>query len=177
MIDKMLHGLRNLIGLGWGVVIDDASEVQKVQVKFNPAEVKDNIPRYTEYGFQSSPPDGHHALVLFFGGHKSTGVVVSTHHSESRKRNLKKGEVCISDDLGQEVYLTREGITLIDKSGTAIQLKGDGTGSINSSGTFEINGVKFKDGVVEATDLKAGNKTFNEHHHKDSRNGDTTAPV
>ena len=65
MIDKMLHGLRNLIGLGWGVVIDDTSEVQKVQVKFNPAEVKDNIPRYTEYGFQSSPPDGHHALVLF----------------------------------------------------------------------------------------------------------------
>ena len=176
MIDKMLHGLRNLIGLGWGFVSSDDSDVQTVQVKLNPIETKDNIPRYAEYGFQSSPPDGHNALVLYFGGNKSTGIVVATHHAKSRKRNLTKGEVCISDDQGQEVYITRVGITLKDKSGSIIQLNGDGTGSINSSGTFTINGVGFKDGVATGNDFKGGGKSLKDHTHRDSRGGATSSP-
>lgn len=177
MIDKLYHGLVNLLGIGWGIVSSDDSDIQKVQVKFNKMETKDNIPRYTEYGFQSTPPDGHTALVLFFGGNKSTGVVVATHHAKSRARNLEKGEVCISDDQGQQVFLKREGITLIDKSGASIVLNGDGTGAINCSSGFIINGVEFKDGIAKAVDFQAGEISQIGHHHKDSRNGDTTTPI
>lgn len=152
----MWHGLKNLLGVGRGVVSDDSGDFQLVQVQFNSNETKDDIPRYTEYGFDSCPPDGHNALVQFFGGNKSIGVVVATQHPKSRKKNLKKGEVCISDDQEQEIYLSRTGITLTDKSGTVIQLNGDGTGSISSSDTFTINGVEFKDGVVKAADFKVG---------------------
>lgn len=177
MIEKLYHGLMNILGLGWGVVVDDESDTQKIQVKFNQAETKDNIPRYTDYGFQSSPPNGHNALVLFFGGNKSSGVVIATHHAKSRRKGLKKGEVCISDDLGQEIYLSRDGITLIDKVGTQIKLTGDGKGEISSSDSFMINGVEFKDGIAKGIDFQAGEISQIGHHHKDSRNGDTTPPL
>ncbi|KAF1027066.1 MAG: hypothetical protein GAK29_00872 [Acinetobacter bereziniae] len=177
MLDKLYHGLQNILGLGWGIVANDDEDTQKIQVKFNQVETKDNITRFTEYGFQSSPPDGHNALVLFFGGNKSTGIVVATHHAKSRKKGLLKGEVCISDDQGQQVFISRDGITLIDKAGTKIVLTGDGKGSINSNDTFMINGVKFKDGVAKGTDFIAGEISQIKHRHKDSRNGDTSPPL
>jgi len=177
MIEKMWHGLKNLLGVGRGVVSDDSGDFQLVQVQFNSNETKDDIPRYAEYGFTSVPPDGHNALVLFFGGNKSTGVAVATHHAKSRKKNLEKGEVCISDDQGQEVYLKRDGITLIDKSGTVIQLKGDGTGEISSSDTFTINGVEFKDGIVKAADVRVGEKSIAEHKHNDPVSGQTSTMI
>ncbi|NNP68968.1 phage baseplate assembly protein V [Acinetobacter sp. Ac_5812] len=176
MIDKIFHGLMNLLSSGRGIVSDDSKEVQLVQVQFNNEEIKDDIPRYTEYGFQSYPPDGHNALTLFFGGNKSSGVVVATHHPKSRKRGLKKGEVCISDDQGQEVFLSRNGITLIDKSGAIIKLNGDGTGSISSSSTFTINGVEFKDGIAKGVDFQSSGKSGLNHKHTDSRGGDTSPP-
>ncbi|MEQ1321786.1 phage baseplate assembly protein domain-containing protein [Acinetobacter guillouiae] len=177
MMEKLYHGLMNLVGLGWGFVVNDDSDTQKIQVKFNQAETKDEIPRYADYGFQSSPPDGHNALVLFFGGNKSSGVVIATHHAKSRKKGLKKGEVCISDDQGQHVYITRDGITLVDKAGTTVELTGDGKGQITSSGVFTINGVEFKDGIAKGLDFQAGKISQIKHRHKDSRNGDTTPPI
>lgn len=177
MIEKMWHGLKNLLGVGRGVVADDSGDFQLVQVQFNSNETKDDIPRYSEYGFDSCPPDGHNALVQFFGGNKSIGVVVATQYPKSRKKNLKKGEVCISDDQGQEIYLSRTGITLTDKSGTVIQLNGDGTGSISSSDTFTINGVEFKDGIVKAADVKVGEKSVAEHKHNDPVSGQTSTMI
>lgn len=173
----------NLLGVGRGVVANDDGAAQFVQVSFNKNETKDNLPRYTDYGFQSSPPDGHNALALFFGGNKSNGVVIATHHPKSRKRGLEKGEVCISDDQEQMVYITRDGlilkakkITLIDEAGTEFVLDGNGGGSINSTNTFTINGVGFKDGVATGVDFKAGEISQVEHWHTDSRGGDTSPP-
>lgn len=163
MIEKIWHGLMNLLSAGRGIVSDDSGDVQLVQVQFNQKETNDGIPRFSDYGFQSYPPDGHNALALFFGGNKSNGVVVATNHPKSRKKNLAKGEVCISDDQGQEVYFKRDGlvlkaikITLIDDAGTTVVLDGVGGGSISSTDTFTINGVEFKDGVVKAADFKVG---------------------
>jgi len=177
MMEKLYHGLMNFLGLGWGIVSSDDADTQKVQVKFNQMETKDNIPRYAEYGFQSFPPDGHNALVLFFGGNKSTGVVVATHHAQSRVKNLKKGEVCISDDQGQQVFLTRNGISLIDKSGATITLNGDGTGLVDCPLGFTINGVEFKDGIAKGIDFESSGKSGLSHHHVDSKGGDTSSPV
>ncbi|MCH7381365.1 phage baseplate assembly protein domain-containing protein [Acinetobacter higginsii] len=176
MIEKMFHGLMNLLGVGRGVIAKDDGDAQLVQVTFNKNETKDNIPRYTDYGFQSAPPDGHNALTLFFGGNKSNGVVIATNHPKSRKRGLKRGEVCISDDQGQMVFLSREGITLIDKAGTKVELNGDGTGGISSSSTFTINGVEFLNGIAKGVDFQAGTISQIEHQHIDSRGGDTSPP-
>lgn len=180
----MWHGLKNLLGVGRGVVSDDSGDFQLVQVQFNSNETKDDIPRYSEYGFDSCPPDGHNALVQFFGGNKSIGVVVATQYPKSRKKNLKKGEVCISDDLGQEVYFKRDGlvlkakkITLIDEAGTTVTLDGIGGGSISSSETFTINGVEFKDGIVKAADIKVGEKSVAEHKHNDPVSGQTSTMI
>jgi phage gp45-like len=45
MIEKMWHGLKNLLGVGRGVVSDDSGDFQLVQVQFNSNETKDDIPR------------------------------------------------------------------------------------------------------------------------------------
>lgn len=184
MIEKMWHGLKNLLGVGRGVVSDDSGDFQLVQVQFNSNETKDDIPRYSEYGITSVPPDGHNALVLFFGGNKSTGVVVATHHPKSRKKGLEKGEVCYHDDLGQEVYFKRDGlvlkakkITLVDDAGTTVVLDGVGGGSISSTETFTINGVEFKDGIVTAADVKVGEKSVAEHKHNDPVSGQTSTMI
>lgn len=183
MIEKLYHGLKNLLGVGRGVVSNDEGNVQMVQVTLNQNETKDDVPRYTEYGYQSFPPDGHNALALFFGGDKSNGVVIATHHPKSRKRGLKKGEVCISDDQGQMIFLTREGITVkgkklifVDDAGTEFVLDGGGGGSINSSNAFTINGVEFKDGIATGVDFQAGEISQIGHSHTDSRGGDTSPP-
>lgn len=184
MIEKMWNGLKNMLGVGRGIVSDDSGDVQLVQVQFNLNETKDDIPRYAEYGYASVPPDGHNALVHFFGGNKSTGVVVATHHPKSRKKGLKKGEVCFYDDQGQEIYFKRDGIvlkakkiTLIDEAGTTVTLDGVGGGSISSAETFTINGVEFKDGIVKAEDVVVGDKSVAEHKHNDSIGGQTSTMV
>lgn len=169
MIDKLYSNMMNLLAAGWALVTSDTGDFQTVQVKFNAIETKDNIARVADYGFQSHPPDDHVAVVLSFSGSKTQGVVIATHHAKSRKRGLKKGEVCLSDDQGQSVYLTRAGITLTDKSGAIVQLNGDGTGTIDCPDGFTINGVEFKDG-----DVIIGGKSVKSHHHKDSRDGDTS---
>ncbi len=135
MLEKIYHGLMNFLGVGRGIVVSDDGDAQTVQVSFNQIETKDNVPRYTDYGFQSSPPDGHNALVLFFGGNKSNGVVVATNHPKSRKRGLKKGEVCISDDQGQYLIISRDGIKLVDKAGSTVELNAGNITAKNKSGS------------------------------------------
>ncbi|MCR4530220.1 phage baseplate assembly protein V [Acinetobacter venetianus] len=184
MIEKMWHGLKNLLGVGRGVVSNDSGDFQLVQVQFNSNETKDDIPRYSEYGCTSVPPDGHNALVLFFGGNKSTGVVVATHHAKSRKKDLKKGEVCYHDDQGQEIHFKRDGlvikakkITFVDEAGTTVTLDGVGGGSISSVETFTINGVEFKDGIVKADDVVVDEKSVAEHKHNDPISGQTSTMI
>jgi phage gp45-like len=114
MIEKMWHGLKNLLGVGRGVVSDDSGDFQLVQVQFNSNETKDDIPRYTEYGFDSCPPDGHNALVQFFGGNKSIGVVVATHTLKG-KRILQKVRFVFQMIKVKRFILSRDGLTLTEK--------------------------------------------------------------
>lgn len=196
MTEKLAHGLRNMIASGQSVAMNDAGKYQVLQVQFSPVEIKDNLPRMTEYGFSSHPPHGHTALVLSFGGNKTNGVVVATHHSESRRKGLLEGEVCISDDQGQEVYFTRNGIIVKDKAGSVVKLNGDGTGeltfaaglTINANttvnGTLTATGAIAGQGAITATgdisadgDVLAGTVSLGGHVHGDAHGGNTTPPV
>ena len=196
MIERLMHSLKNLLGSGKANVTADDGPFQTLQVQFNQMETKDNLPRMTEYGFTSHPPDNHTALVLSFGGNKTTGVVIATHHSESRRKELAKGEVCISDDQGQEVYISRDGITLIDKAGSTVKLNGDGTGEITFAGGLTINANTTVNGTLTASgtitgqgdisatgnisagsDVQAGSISLASHVHGDAHGGNTTGPI
>jgi len=93
-------------------VVNDSAGIQIMQVKFNPLQTIDNLPRCAEYGFTSNPPEDSDAVVAFAGGDRSNGVVIATGNAKYRMKQLATGEVAIHDNIGQSVYLTASGIVI-----------------------------------------------------------------
>src|SRR5581483_6754840 len=69
-------------------------------------------PSLAEYGFQSLPPAGSDVVLLCLAGDHTEGVIVATGNQTYRMRGLADGEVAISDDKGQFVYLSADGIRI-----------------------------------------------------------------
>lgn len=92
--------------------VDDSGPVQLVQMQLSQGETRDNTPRLVEYGFQSNPPEGSDAIAVFLAGDRTNGVVIACGNQSFRVRNLASGEVCVSDNRGQSVYLSAGGIVV-----------------------------------------------------------------
>ncbi len=92
--------------------MDDGGAVQFVQMQLSQSETRDRTPRIAEYGYSSNPPDGADAVAVFLGGDRTNGVVIACGHQAYRMRGLASGEVAISDDKGQSVYLSAAGIVI-----------------------------------------------------------------
>src|SRR5471032_3668566 len=101
----------------------DTEAVQQQQVRLGPFETFDNIPRLSEYGFNSMPPPDSDAVLIFVGGNRVDGVIIATGNQTYRMRSLNPGEVSISDNLGQSVYLTQAGI-VINGAGLPMLIEG-----------------------------------------------------
>lgn len=154
--------IRRLIGRGRGILQDDTGPVQLVQLQPSNLETFDQMPRVAEYGFQSAPPDGWDGVAVFFSGDRSSGVVIATNHQQFRVRKLAKGEVCISDNQGQQIYFKNGGgILMTDKAGSTVNMNGDGTGTMTFQNGLTINGAKITGAgdVVNASGISLGNHT------------------
>ncbi len=178
-IERVWRRLLLAIGRGRITFVDDAAQVQRVQVQLGSDEVKDNTPRLAEYGFQSNPPPGSDCVVLFLAGERTNGVVVATGNQRWRLRALADGEVAISDDKGQKVYLSAAGIR-VDGGGLPIEITNTPSVRIDSP-AVHITGALTVDGdinsgatVTAAVDVKdqSGGKSmagmrsaYNAHHH------------
>lgn len=92
--------------------VDDTRTVQYVQARINAVETTGDMPRYAEYGFTSNPPTGSEVLMIFGNGERTNGFVIATSNAEFRVTSLRSGEVCIHDNSGQKVYLSRAGMVL-----------------------------------------------------------------
>lgn len=111
-IERLYRRVLLVVGRGRIKTGSDAGPVQQQQVRLGPFETFDNIPRISEYGFNSMPPADCDAIMIFVGGNRLDGVIIGTGHQSFRMRKLKAGEVSISDNLGQSVYLTQQGIVI-----------------------------------------------------------------
>lgn len=121
-IERIYRRILLVIGRGRIKTGNDDGPVQFQQVRLGVLETIDNLPRLAEYGFNSMPPAETDAIVLFMGGNRSQGVIVATGSQQFRMRSLKPGEVSISDNKGQSVHLTQEGI-VVDGGGLPILVK------------------------------------------------------
>lgn len=155
MIDSIYWALQRLIGRGRGVVQDDRQAAQLVQVQYSTVETKDQVPRLSEYGFDSSPPDGFTCVTVAPGGDRTASVVIATSHGTYRMK-LQKGEVALSDMQGQQVYLRQGGIMIKDKAGSTVVLNGNGTGTMNFSGGLTINANTTINGTALVTKAITG---------------------
>lgn len=156
MLEKLYWAVKRIVGRGRGVVETDTGPVQLVQLQLSDLEISDQLPRIAEYGFQSCPPDGFTGVALFFGGDHSGGVVIATQHQTYRFQPLAKGEVALSDNIGQSVYLSATGIRITDllgqsiitsaagikatdKAGSTVVMDGSGNASIASSQNITLD--------------------------------------
>lgn len=151
MIDRVFWAVKRLVGRGRGIVQSDTGPVQLVQLHMSAVEVHDDIPRIAEYGLSSCPPDGFTGVALFFGGDRTSGVVIATQHQSFRFPNLQKGESALHDNLGQSVYLSKNGIVITDKAGSIVHMNGDGTGSMTFAAGLTINANMQINGTLHAT--------------------------
>jgi len=163
------------LGRGRLTRIDDSGPVQLVQMQLSQSETRDSTPRLCEYGFQSNPPDGADAVAVFLAGNRTNGVVIACGHQTYRVRNLATGEVCVSDNRGQSVYLSATGIVV---NGGGLPLKITNTPEITAdsplthvTGNIECDGyihagADILDNAPTNTSNMAGmRQTYNEHRH------------
>ena len=151
-LERVYRRVLMLVRSGRGLLVNDAGSVQTVQVRLSGAEVLDDVPRLAEYGFQSNPPAGDDKVVLFIGGNLTDGVVIATGHQLYRMRGLATGEVSISDDKGQRVFLSAAGIRI---EGGTLPMQ------INASAGLTINANTVFHGTVMAN----GHRIDEAHKH------------
>lgn len=151
-IERLYRRILMVVGRGRIKTGRDDGPAQMLQVRLGQLETVDNVPRLAEYGFNSMPPADADAIVLFSGGNRSDGVVIATGSQTYRMRSLKTGEVSISDDQGQSVYLMRDGLKLTDKAGSTVTMKGDGSGEMSFAGGLTIRANSKIVGTLEVTE-------------------------
>lgn len=111
--------LDDILGRGVVSAADGSKKMRALQVRLLADEVRDDLEHIEPYGFTSEPKDDEQpeSFTLFFGGDRSHGIVFCVADRRFRLKNMKPGEVALYDDLGQKVYLTREGI-VVETPGT-----------------------------------------------------------
>jgi phage baseplate assembly protein V len=111
-IERLWRRMLLVVGRGRIKTSDDIGALQRHQVQLGQLETFDNLSRLSEYGFNSLPPEKSEAVLLFMGGNRTDGVIIATGNQTYRMRGLANGEVSISDDKGQSVYLSQNGIVI-----------------------------------------------------------------
>jgi phage gp45-like len=119
----MLGRLAAMVGLGKIAGTRDDAPVRVAQVWLSEVETRDQTAMLQQYGFSSRPHPGADTAQICLGGDKSKMVIIAT-HDQRYFVALTEGEVCIHDDLGRSVKLTRSGI-VINSGGVPVVLNGD----------------------------------------------------
>ena len=131
---------------------DGTKKMRAVQVRLLADEVRDDLEHVEPYGFTSEPKDDElpEAFALFFGGDRSHGIVFCVADRRFRLKNMKPGEVAIYDDLGQKVYLTRDGLVIETPGTLTATVAKNATVTVGGNLTAEVAG----DAALKASSVK-----------------------
>lgn len=147
-IEQLWHRVLHVIGRGRGTGVgDDSGNVQKQQVVFSGLETQSELKRLGEYGHASMPPDGFDCVAVFIGGDRGNGMIIATGHQASRLKDLLPGESALYDDLGQVVYLTRNGIVI---DGKTLPI------AIRTLGNMQVDVDNLAMSITQALSIDAG---------------------
>lgn len=166
MAEQLHRRATMLVAHGTVTRADDSGSAQRLQVQIGPYELRDGLPRAAEYGFASVPLAGADAVMLFLGGDRSNGLVVSTGDQRYRLRALQDGEVAIWDDQGQAVKIGRSGIVV---TGAGKQVTITGTPTVRVEADLHVTGQ-----VIGHCD--GASVTLTGHAHGDAQGGTTSPP-
>lgn len=120
-IEDLYRRARMAVGFGKITATRDDVGVLIGQAKHSDLETRDNTAIVQHYGIYSRPHPGAEFVSASTGGDRATTIIIAT--SDQRYHiQLAEGEVCIKDDQGQKVHLTRAGI-VIDGGGLPIKIQ------------------------------------------------------
>ncbi|HKD77033.1 MAG TPA: phage baseplate assembly protein V [Ktedonobacterales bacterium] len=116
--------------------------IQLTEVTLLRDEAKVAVERFQQYGFTSHVPDESEGIVLFVGGDRAHGILISADNRATRLPGLAEGEVALYSAWGS--YIALCGDDLIDILATTLRIRGeDNTVTIQA-----------KDVVIEAENIK-----------------------
>lgn len=183
-LNRLLTNIKSrvLLMVGRGVlkaVADDAA-VQVCQAALLDGELKSGIERAQNYGLTSVPPAGSVATVLFVGGDRSNGIVISAENRKFRLKGLQAGEVALYTDEGDEIRLKRGHEIAVKTSKFVINAAEiDLNGVVKVAQTLDVAGNITGKGEVadKAGNLTAIRSAYNGHTHTGNAGAPTSAPL
>lgn len=146
-----------MIAQGCGVRVTHT----KIQVKIMDGETPPNVDRLEPYGLSYRTHPDCQVYVLFPSGDRSRGFAVLVGDKQYNVE-LEAGEVCLHDDIGQQVHLTRTGI-VINGGGLPITITNTPKTRIESD--LDVTG-EIKDRCDTAgTTMTDMRDVYNGHNH------------
>lgn len=177
-LNRLLTNIKSrvLLMVGRGVlkaVADDAA-VQVCQAALLDGELKSGIERAQNYGLTSVPPVGSVATVLFVGGDRSNGIVISAESRKFRLKGLQTGEVALYTDEGDRLVFKRGQVVELQTKTLNITAQ-----DVSISGTLTVGGnITGKGEVADKTgNLTAIRSTYDAHTHTGNAGAPTSPPL
>jgi len=170
LLKPLYRRIRLLVRRGVLVGSNSAPKMQTVQVQITPDLILE-MEHFEPYGFSANPHDGAEPIVLNVEG-KSHPVSLLVADRRYRLSGMEKGEVALSDDLGQKVHLKRDGhIEVIANTQLTINAP-----LVLINGELKTTG-KITD-LVDSTgqSMDGMRATYNDHNHSGDSGGSTSNP-
>jgi phage baseplate assembly protein V len=137
MLAPLARAIGSMMARGTVVLATATSKMQTLQIKLLSGEVQDDVEHIEPYGFTAHPHAGAEHVTLFFGGNRSHGVTIMVADRRYRLQGLAEGEVALSDDLGQKIHLTRNGI-VIDGAGLTMTIQNIDDLNVTAAGAVNV---------------------------------------
>jgi len=154
--------------------VDDAQGLQELQVALLRGEVRGGLERFGTLGLTAVPLPGAEGVVLFMGGNRDHGVVVSVEDRRWRPKGLEAGETALyhAGGNGTLILLGEDGTITLRPSGGTVRVEGD----LEVDGTMQAGGDITDQVGGTGLSMAEMRLRYNLHVHPDPQGGSTSPP-
>lgn len=167
MVGPLARSVRLMLTRAVITMTDGEREIMTAQVKGLDGEVLGAVQYFQHWGFSSRPLGGSSGILGTLFGSRRQSVLLGTVDARYRPKDLAPGESCLYDDLGQRIYLRRDGIEMISPFKVTVD-----TPNTRFTGNVQIDGTTNSTGkITSETGVAVGDIELTGHHHDNVQNG------
>ena len=167
--------LFNLLSRAVVVLKEGSRGLRKLQTLHLAEELRNNVEHFEPYGFTSEAHVNAEALTVSLDGDRDHTIAVVVTDRRYRPTGLADGEVCVFDDLGRKVFLSRSGI-VVEGVDSSVTVRTTAAVDVDAP-TVHMTGNLIVDGNVTAkgqindlsgnggSSMSAMRGTYNAHTH------------